>query len=243
MEYPHSGLSHPPPGVWCAERVHQHQPLSVWHSGDASGFLPLPPVPSAPAARVIGDTPGSLLQRMGPTQATVLCTVRSGYTLQFGWNPPRFNKGSPDSSKKRLEGFCATAGTFLPPTKGSNCGSASVAPETRLFQPLLPCTKVGRQSTTHSGPASSEPLPLQREVQDVDVEDYYVPDSSGRLDCHCRPEGCPIFTFRLSGGTGSSFGLLLEERLTSTRFFPLAWPWSRGLSQVHGCCSGPFEPL
>ncbi len=32
----------------------------------------------------------------------------------------------------------------------------------------------------------------------------------------------PIFTFRSSGGTGSSFGLPLEERLTSTRFFPLA---------------------
>ncbi len=67
---PHSGLSHPPPGVWCAERVHQHQPISVWHSGDASGFLPLPPVPSPPAARMIGDTPGSILQRTGPTPAT-----------------------------------------------------------------------------------------------------------------------------------------------------------------------------
>ncbi len=33
------------------------------------------------------------------------------------------------------------------------------------------------------------------------------------------------------GGTGSSFGLLLEERLTSTRFFPLAWPWHWGRSQ------------
>ncbi len=46
------------------------------------------------------------------------------------------------------------------------------------------------QRRTHSGPASSEPLPLQREVQDVDVEDYYVPDWSGKLVCHCRPEGC-----------------------------------------------------
>ncbi len=27
---------------------------------------------------------------------------------------------------------------------------------------------------THSRPVSSEPLPLQREVQHVDVEDYYV---------------------------------------------------------------------
>ncbi len=104
--------------------------------------------------------------------------------------PPLLRRGSADSSKQPLEGFCATSGTFLPPTKGSNRGSTSVGPETRLFQPLLSCTKEGRWSTTHSGPASSEPLPLQREVQDVDVEDCYVPDSSGKLVCHCRHEGC-----------------------------------------------------
>ncbi len=139
--------------------------------------------------------------------------------------PPSLRRGSPDSSKHRLEDFCATLGTFLPPTKRSSRVSTSVGPETRLFYPLLSCTKEGRWSTTHSGPALSEPLPLQREVQDVDVEDFYVPDSSGRLVCHCRPERCPILTFRSSGGTGSSFGLPLEERLTSTRLFPLAWPW------------------
>ncbi len=38
---------------------------------------------------------------------------------------------------------------------------------------------------TYFRPASSEPLPLQSEVQNVDVEDYYVTDSSGRLVCHC----------------------------------------------------------
>ncbi len=73
---------------------------------------------------------------------------------------------------------------------GCNRGSNSVGPGARLFQPLLFCTKEGRQSMTHSGPASSEPLPLQREVQHVDVEDYYVPDSSGRLVRYCRPETC-----------------------------------------------------
>ncbi len=117
--------------------------------------VPLPPVPSPPAARVIGDTLGSLLQCTGPTLATfqssaslsillnkdtkgfpswwrsslppdlldaptqvclphhntplplshffhewehlqgvslwVLHTVRSGYTLRFGRNPPHFD--------------------------------------------------------------------------------------------------------------------------------------------------------
>ncbi len=78
---------------------------------------------------------------------------------------------------------------------------------------------------THSGPGSSEPLPLQREVQDVDIEDYYVPDSSGRLVCHCRPEGC-LF---------SNSGRLAVQEVPSVCFwrkclplkilFPLAWPW------------------
>ncbi len=86
--------------------------------------------------------------------------------------PPSHRQGSPDSSKQSLEGFCATAGTFLPPTKGSNRGSTSVGHETKIFQPLR--TKEERRSTTHSGPASSEPLPLQREFQDVDVEDVIM---------------------------------------------------------------------
>ncbi len=41
----------------------------------------------------------------------------------------------------------------------------------------------------------------------------------------------PIFTFRSSGSTETSFGLPLEDRLTNTRFFPLTWPWPRGRSQ------------
>ncbi len=41
----------------------------------------------------------------------------------------------------------------------------------------------------------------------------------------------PISTFRSSGGTGSSFGSLLEGRLVNTKFFPLAWLWCRWLSK------------
>ncbi len=62
--------------------------------------------------------------------------------------------------------------------------------EQGLFQLLFPCAKERWRFTTHSRSASSEPLPLQREVQDVDVEDYYVSDLSWRLVCHCRPERC-----------------------------------------------------
>ncbi len=81
------------------------------------------------------------------------------HTSVWAKSPP-LRRGSADSSKQRLDGFCATAGTFLPPTKGSNRGSTSVRHRTRLFLPLLPRTKNRRWPKTHSGPPLPEPLPL-----------------------------------------------------------------------------------
>ncbi len=40
-----------------------------------------------------------------------------------------------------------------------------------------------------------------------------------------------IYTFKLSGGTGSSSVSLLKGRLINTNFFPLAWLWRQGHSQ------------
>ncbi len=79
---PHSGLPHPLDGFGV-----QKESINI------------------SLCRVIGDTPSSLLQRTGPTPAPfqssaslsirvslwVLRTIRSGYTLQFGRNPPRFD--------------------------------------------------------------------------------------------------------------------------------------------------------
>ncbi len=57
---------------------------------------------------------------------------------------PPFRRGSPDSSKQRLQGFCSTTGTFLPPAERSNRGSTAVGSRTRFLQPLLPHSKEGR---------------------------------------------------------------------------------------------------
>ncbi len=46
---------------------------------------------------------------------------------------------------------------------------------------------------------------------------------------------------RSLGDTVCTSGSPLEERPTSTRFFPLNWPWHQGYSLVHGCCSGFVE--
>ncbi len=125
---------------------------------------------------------------------------------------PMFWQGSPDSSKQRLKGFCSTAGAVLPPPQWSNRGSLSIGPGTRLFQSIFSCVKEGWRSTTYSRPASSEPLPTSSRCW------------RWRLLCHrfdwetglsLSTWKMPIFIFRSFGGTGSSFGSLLEGRLTN----------------------------
>ncbi len=181
--------------------------------------------------------------RMGTsTRGIVLgSTVRSIYTLQFGRNPPPLRRSSADSSKQRLEGFCATTGTFLPPTERIDRGNTSVGHRTRIFQPLLPCSKEGRRPETHSGSAAPEPFPLQREVQDADNEDDHVSDSRRGLVCHYRPKRC----------------IFLHPGCPATQEVPSVCLWRVGLPiqrpslrpglgtenihKVHGCCTGPLE--
>ncbi len=76
---PHSHLSHPPSGFRCAANANI-QFLSEWQSVVASGFLPLLPVQSSPAACVIEDTFSSLPQPTGP----VLATFQSSTSVPVG---------------------------------------------------------------------------------------------------------------------------------------------------------------
>ncbi len=174
------------------------------------------------------------------TRCIALGSTHSSVRLHTSvWpKPPSLWRGSPESSKQHLEVFCATAGTFLPPTKGSNRGTTSVRPGARLFQQLLSWTKEGRWSMIHSVPALSEPLPLQSSR--CWRWRLLCPRFKWKTGSSLSTRRMPIFTFRLSGGTGNSFGLLLEGRLTSTRFFPLAWSWRRGCSQNAWMLLWPF---
>ncbi len=159
------------------------------------------------------------------TRGIALGSLQSSVRLHTSvWpKPPSIRQGSPDSIKQCLEGFCATAGTFLPPIKWRNRGSTSVWHETRLFQPFLRCTKkVGGLWPI---------LDLCRLNLQLLHWRLLCPRFKWETGLSLSTWRMPIFTCRSSGGTGSSFGLLLEERLISTRFFPLAWPWRRGRSQ------------
>ncbi len=171
----------------------------------------------------------------------VLRMIRSGYTLQFGKNPPRFERGSTDSSKQRLQGFCSTARAFLPPTERSDGGNTSVGHRTRVLQLLLPCSKEGRRPETHFGSAASEVFPLQREVQDADDENHHVSDSRRGLVCHYRLKGC-IFPHPGRPETQEVPSIRLRRE-----GLPIQGPSLRSglgaenIHEMHGCCTGPFE--
>ncbi len=154
---------------------------------------------------------------------------------------PPFRRGSPDSSKQRLQGLCSTTGTFLPPTERSNRGSTAVGSRTRVLQPLLPRSKEGRWLEAYSGSTAFEFFPLQREVQDADDENHHASGPGGRLVCHHRPQGC-VF---------SHPGRSKTQEIPSVRLWreglPIQGPALRpgfgaeDVYQMHGCCTGPFE--
>ncbi len=188
----------------------------------------------------------TFLSRMGAsTRGIALGPPHSSVRLHTSvWlKSPPLRWSLADSSKQRLEGFCATAETFLPPTKGSNRGSTSVGHRTRLFQLLLPHTEKRQRPETHSGPASPEPLPLQREVQDADVEDDHVPDSGRGLVRHYRPEGCLFSHPGHPAAQEVPMVCLWREGLPIQG--PSLWPGlgAKNIHEVHGCCAGPFEYL
>ncbi len=124
----------------------------------------------------------TLLSRMGASTGGIAVgsphnSVRL-HTSVWEKSPP-LRRGSPDSSKQRLQGLCSTTGTFLPPTERSNRGSTAVEHRTRVFQPLLPRSKEGRRLEAYSGSTAFEFFPLQREVQDADDENHHVSGPRG----------------------------------------------------------------
>ncbi len=103
-------------------------------------------------------------ERLPGVSLWVLRTIRTGYTLQFGKNPPRFDGVHLTVVNSSRQGFCSTTGTFLPPAERSNRGSTAVGSRTRFLQPLLPRSKEGRRLEAYPGSTAFESFPLQREV-------------------------------------------------------------------------------
>ncbi len=87
---------------------------------------------------------------------------------------PPFRRGSPDSSKQRLQGFCSTTGTFLPPAERSNRGSTAVGSRTRFLQPLLPRSKEGRRLNLSLYKGKFKMLTMRTIMSQVQEGDWFV---------------------------------------------------------------------
>ncbi len=182
----------------------------------------------------------ALLSRMGAFTGGIAVgfphnSVRL-HTSVWEKSPPPLRRGSPDSSKQRLQGLCSTTGTFLPPTERSNRGSTAVRCRTRVFQPLLPHSKEGRRLEAYSGSTAFEFFPLQREVQDADEENHYVSGPRGGLVCHHRPKGC-VFSHPGHSKTQEVPSVCLWRESLQYKVLPFA----KNIYEMHGCCTGLFE--
>ncbi len=166
---------------------------------------------------------------------------RSGYTLHFGRNPPALRRSSADSSKQRLQGFCSTTRTFLPPTERSDRGKYLSRTSNKGSSALLPCSKKGRRPEAHSGSAASEFFPLQREVQDADDENHHVSDSRRGLVCHYRPKGC-IFHIQVVQRHRKFLWFAFGGKAYQYKVLPFGLALAlRTFTKMHGCCTGHFE--
>ncbi len=103
-------------------------------------------------------------------------------------------------------------------------------------------SKEGRRLEAYSGSTAFEFFPLQREVQDADDKNHHVSGPGGGLVCHHRPKGC-VFS---------------HPGRSKTQEVPSVYLWREGLPiqgpalrpgfgaenvyEMHGCCTGPFEP-
>ncbi len=165
-----------------------------------------------------------------------LRTVRSGYTLQFGRNPPLLRQGSPDSSKQRLKGFCATAGaaagTVLPPQRGKR-GSPSIRPGKRLFQPLFPCAKEGRRFTTLSiYKRKFKMMTLKTIMSQIRVGDWFVTFDLKDTYFHIQV----VWQHRkLLSVCLWREGLSIQSSCLWSGF------GAEDVHKMHGCCPGPVE--
>ncbi len=231
----HFSLRHPEQG----RRGH-----SFTVEGAAASRLSRHPISGMSSLAQHSDPSVTLPSRMGAfTRGIAVGSPHNSNRLHSSvWEKsPPFRRGSPDSSKQRLQGFCSTTGTFLPPAERSNRGGTAVGSRTRFLQPLLPRSKEGWRLEAYSGSTAFESFPLQREVQDADDEDYHVSGPGGRLVCHHRPEGCVL----------SHPGRSKTQEIPSVRLWreglPIQGPALRpgfgpeDIYQMHGCCTGPFE--
>ncbi len=123
----HFSLHHPEQG---------RRGLSFTVEGAAASRPSRHPISGMSSLTRHSDSSVALPSRMGAsTRGIAVGSPHNSNRLHSSvWkNSPPFRRGSPDSSKQRLQGLCSTTGTFLPPTERSNRGSTAVGSRTRVL--------------------------------------------------------------------------------------------------------------
>ncbi len=153
----HFSLHHPEQG---------RRGLSFTVEGAAASTPSRHPISGMSSLTRHSDSSVALPSRMGAsTRGIAVGSPHNSNRLHSSvWKKsPPFRRGSPDSSKQCLQGFCSTTGTFLPPAERSNRGSTAVGSRTRFLQPLLPRSKEGRRLEAYSGSTAFESFPSTKE--------------------------------------------------------------------------------
>ncbi len=226
--------------------------LSINPNNDAEGFPSwwraslLPGLLNTPSRYVFPARHLCFLHRISFTNGSVYrgyrcgfsAQIRSGYTLQLGEIPPRFDGvqltvvnstskasvlqqelSSPYRRSDRRKYLSRTsnegssAATFLVPKRDVAWGPFWICGVW-----IFPFTKF-------------KMLTMKTIMSQIQGGDWFV-----TIDLKMR-----IFTSRSFSDTGGSFGLPLEGRLTNKKSCPSAWPWRKNVHKMHGCCTGPFE--
>ncbi len=179
-------------------------------------------------------------ERLPGVSLWVLRTIRTGYTLQFGKNPPRF-----DGVHLTVVNSAAKASVLQQELSSLlQKGAIEEVPQSEVERGffsryfLVPKIDGGLRPILDLRHLN---LSLYREVQNADDENHHVSGPGGRLVCHHRPEGC-VFSHPGRSQTQEipsvrlwREGLPIQGSAIRPGFGP------EDIYQMHGCCTGPFE--
>ncbi len=187
---------------------------------------------STPQVRyVFLSTTLCFLYRISFTNRSIYQGHRFGFSAQFG---PATHFSLGEIPPSRFDGVQLTV--------VSSASNASVLQQELSFLLLIGAIEEVPQLDIEQGFLSRYFLVPKRDgVQDVDVEDYHVPDSGRGLVRHYRPEG----------GLFSHPGHPAAHEVPSVCLWreslpiqgPSLWPGlgAEDIHEVHWCCAGPFS--
>ncbi len=128
-------------------------------------------------------------ERLPDISRWVLCAIRYGYTIQFQKCLPPFRGILPTIViSKETAVLRQEVSSLL--RKEATEEVHPLSDGVRFLQPIFCCAQKRWRLTTNIGFTPFESCTQNEQIQDVDSKIYSVSDSTKRLVCHDRSEGC-----------------------------------------------------